>query len=73
MSALGDAYKAIESVILLRARVETLEKSVQMAVEELKQQGRDLFDHERRLIRIETMIEMTRSGLGAATPRIEGQ
>lgn len=69
MSAFGDAYKAIESVILLRSRVEALEKSVGKLVDEMKEQGRDLFDHERRLIRIETMIEMTRGG--PRTPRIE--
>lgn len=69
MSAFGDAYKAIESVILLRARVEALEKSVGKLVDEMKQQGRDLLDHERRLIRMETMIEMTRGS--PRTPRIE--
>lgn len=71
MSAFGDAYKAIESVILLRSRVEALEKSVGKLVDEMKEQGRDLLDHERRLIRIETMIEMTRGGLAGPVPRIE--
>ena len=70
MSAFGDAYRAIESVILLRARVEALEKSVQMLVDELRQQGRDMNDHDRRLIRIETMIEMS-GGRRPANPRIE--
>jgi len=70
MSAFGDAYKAIESVILLRARVETLERSLERVIEDIKQDGRDLLDHERRLIRIETMIEI--SGRGLAQPRIEG-
>lgn len=69
MSAFGDAYKAIESVILLRSRVEALEKSVGKLVDEMNEQSRDLLDHERRLIRIETMIEMTRGGFGQ--PRIE--
>lgn len=70
MSAFSDAYKAIESVILLRSRVEGLERSLAKLVEEMKEQGRDLFDHERRLIRIETMIEM--SGRASGQPRIEG-
>ena len=65
MSAFGDAYRAIESVILLRSRVEGLEKSVQTLVDEIKEQGRDVLDHERRLIRIETMIEMS----GGRSPR----
>ena len=62
MSAFSDAYRAIESVILLRSRVEGLERDLEKLVDALKAQGRDLFDHERRLIRIETMIEMTGSG-----------
>ncbi len=67
MSAFGDAYKAIESVILLRSRVEGLEKSLDKLIDEVKQDGRDLLDHERRLIRIETMIEMS----GRTPPRLE--
>ena len=59
MSAFGDAYKAIESVILLRSRVEGLERSIDKVIDDLKQDGRDLLDHDRRLIRIETMIEMS--------------
>jgi hypothetical protein len=69
LSAFSDAYRAIESVILLRSRIEGLERDLEKLVEELKAQGRDLFDHERRLIRIETMIEMT--GRSSGQPRIE--
>ena len=69
MSAFGDAYKAIESVILLRSRVEALERAIEKVADDVKQDGRDLLDHERRLIRIETMIEMT--GRGGATLKIE--
>jgi hypothetical protein len=61
VSAFGDAYKAIESVILLRSRVETLERAIEKVAGDVKQDGRDLLDHERRLIRIETMIEMSGS------------
>lgn len=69
MSAFGDAYKAIESVILLRSRVENLERALDKVADDVKQDGRDLLDHERRLIRIETMIEM--SGRAGGLPRIE--
>jgi hypothetical protein len=69
MSAFGDAYKAIESVILLRSRVENLERALDKVADDVKQDGRDLLDHERRLIRIETMIEM--SGRAGGSPRIE--
>ena len=69
MSAFGDAYKAIESVILLRSRVENLERALERVADDVKQDGRDLLDHERRLIRIETIIEM--SGRRGGQPRIE--
>jgi len=70
VSAFGDAYKAIESVILLRSRVEGLERSIDKVIDDLKQDGRDLLDHERRLIRIETMIEM--SGRIPNRPKLKG-
>ena len=71
MSTFGDAYTAIESVILLRSRVENLERALDKLMDDVKQDGRDLLDHERRLIRIETMIEMSgRSGQNPI-PRIE--
>jgi hypothetical protein len=71
MSAFGDAYKAIESVILLRSRVEGLERALDKLIDDVKQDGRDLLDHEKRLIRIETMIEMS-APRANQTPRIEG-
>jgi hypothetical protein len=71
MSGFSDAYKAIESVILLRSRVESLERSLERIAEDLREDGRDLLDHERRLIRIETIIEMT-AGRASQLPQIEG-
>lgn len=70
MSAFGDAYKAIESVVLLRSRVENLERALDKVADDVKQDGRDLLDHEKRLIRIETMIEMS-AGRSGQAPRIE--
>jgi hypothetical protein len=69
MSAFGDAYKAIESVILLRSRVENLERALDKVADDVKRDGRDLLDHERRLIRIETMIEM--SGRAGGSLRLD--
>ena len=71
MSTFGDAYKAIESVVLLRSRVENLERALDRLVDDVKQDGRDLLDHERRLIRIETMIEMSGRTAQNPIPRIE--
>lgn len=71
MSTFGDAYKAIEIVVLLRSRVENLERALDRLVDDVKQDGRDLLDHERRLIRIETMIEMSGRTAQNPIPRIE--
>lgn len=71
MSAFADTYKAIESVILLRSRVENLERALEKVADDVKQDGKDLLDHERRLIRIETIIEMS-TGRGGKPPLIEG-
>jgi hypothetical protein len=69
MSALSDAFTAIKSVMLLQERVE----GVQRDVERLNADVRGLNDYvvavDKRVIRIETMIEM--SGRAGGQPRIE--
>lgn len=71
MSALGDAIAAIKNVMLLQERVEGVQRDVQR----LNADVRGLTDYvvavDKRVIRIETMIEMT-SRPTAQPPRIEG-
>jgi hypothetical protein len=70
MSALSDAFTAIKNVMLLQERIE----GVQRDVERLNADVRGLNDYvvsvDKRVIRIETMIEV--SGRAGGQPRIEG-
>ena len=51
MSTLQDVFGAVKEVLLLTHKVEDLGKTLQEAAEELK-------DHDRRLVRLETIFEM---------------
>ena len=70
MSFLNDAMKTIESVILLRSKVEQLDLELAKTNEDVKQVVRTIIQVDRRLVRLEAIEEM-RGGL-APLPRIEG-
>ena len=70
MSFIGDAMKTIESVILLRSKVEQLDVELAKTNEDVKQVVRTIIQVDRRLVRLEAIEEM-RGGL-APLPRIEG-
>lgn len=69
MSFLGDAMKTIESVVLLRSKVERLDEELAATNREIRQLLGTLIQMDRRLIRLETLEEV-RSGR-AGPPRIE--
>jgi len=51
MSAVGDAIASIKQVLLLTEKVDQVARELESAALELR-------DHDRRLVRIETMIEV---------------
>jgi hypothetical protein len=51
MSTLKDVFGAVKEVLILTNKVENLGKMLQDASVELR-------DHDRRLVRLETMVEM---------------
>jgi archaellum component FlaC len=71
MGAVGDALQALQSVVLMQANIERLQGDFSRLSDDLR--GLKEFTHaiDKRLMRIETMVEMTRSG-GGSPPRIEG-
>ncbi len=71
MSAVGDILKSVREVLLLQSQVERLEEQIDEQNDELKLMSRDLIGVDKRLVRIETMIEMAGSRVGQP-PRIEG-
>ena len=70
MSLIGDAMRTIESVVLLRSKVERLDQELSATNEEVKRVIGTIIQVDRRLVRIETIEEM-RSG-AKPLPRIEG-
>jgi hypothetical protein len=70
MSWLGDAMKTIESVVLLRSKVELLDVEQQKTNDEIRRLVGTLIHMDRRLVRLETLEEV-RSG-SPRPPRIEG-
>ncbi|MBW8755600.1 MAG: hypothetical protein JF595_15920 [Sphingomonadales bacterium] len=70
MSALGEAIKTIQSVLQLQFRVEQLEKSADRITDDVKNLATDLYSVDKRVLRIETIIEMT-AARGPQPPRLE--
>ncbi len=70
MSWLGDAMRTIESVVLLRSKVEQLDRELAATNAEVRKIVDTVINIDRRLIRLEALEEY-RSG-GKPLPRIEG-
>lgn len=70
MSFIGDAMKTIESVILLRSKVERLDEELAKTNNDVRQIVGTLIQMDRRLVRLET-IEEIRTG-PRPFPKIEG-
>jgi hypothetical protein len=71
VSVLNDAMKTIESVILLRSKVDLLDVEMGKTNDEVRRVIGTLIQMDRRLVRLETLEEV-RSGT-KPLPRIEGQ
>ena len=59
MSALSDALKGIKQLLTLQLQVEALEEGGKTQRNDLKGVATDLITLDKRVVRIETMIEMT--------------
>ena len=57
MSTLGDALKGLKQVLLLQEQVGHLERGAERQRDEIKALGRDLIGLDKRVVRIEAMIE----------------
>lgn len=71
MSFIGDAMKTIESVILLRSKVERLDDELDKTNDEIRRVIGTIIQMDRRLVRLETLEEV-RTG-AKPLPRIEGR
>ena len=71
MSAINDALKGIKQLLTLQLQVEGLEEGAKIQRGDMKAMATDLIALDKRVVRIETMIEM--SSRGGSQPRIKGQ
>lgn len=71
MSALGDALQGIKQLLLLQEQVRRVEEAGAKQRDALERIASDLIAVDKRVVRIETMIEMT-TGRGASPPRLDG-
>ena len=59
MSTLGDALKALKTVLLIEENVSRLQQDVGSLTDEIRRTRDYAADIDKRVVRIETMIEMT--------------
>ena len=71
MSTIRDALEGIKSIMLLQNDVRNLEKEVERQRDGIDDLGDDFVALDKRIVRIETMIEMS-TGRSGQLPRIEG-
>ena len=70
MSTLGDAFAALKSIVLLQERLESVQRDVARVSSDVAGVNDYTLSIDKRVIRIETMIEMSRGS--GAPPKIEG-
>jgi len=70
MSAMTDAFAALKNVMLMEERIDGLRSDMSRSADDLRSLTEKVHSLDKRVLRIETMIEM--SGPGGAQPRIEG-
>ena len=73
MSWLGDAMKTIESVVLLRSKVEQLDRELEKTNKEIRALVGGMIAFDKRLIRLEVIEEMRGNGPRTVDRLIEEQ
>jgi hypothetical protein len=70
MSAMSDAFAALKNVMLMAERIDGLRSDMSRSADDLRSLTEKVHSLDKRVLRIETMIEM--SDRGSNQPRIEG-
>jgi uncharacterized coiled-coil protein SlyX len=70
VSTIRDALEGVKAILLLQSDVQNLEKEVSRQRDAIDELGDDIVGLDKRIVRIETMIEMT-TGRGMNPPAIE--
>ena len=70
--AFGDAMRALKNVMLMQERIDDVRQDTVRMADDLRALTGHVFEVDKRVLRIETMIEMSRPSSGGGQPRIEG-
>ena len=69
MSAVSDALAALKNVVLMQERLDVMRADLGRTATDLRALTDKVYSIDGRLLRIETMIEMSRGG-GGSVPRL---
>ena len=69
MSAVSDALAALKNVVLMQERLDVMRADLGRTATDLRALTDKVYSFDGRLLRIETMIEMSRGG-GGSVPRL---
>ena len=67
MSTLGEALKGVKQLLLIQKQVEDLEQASEVQASALRDLAKDVIEIDKRVVRIETMVEV--AGRGVSAPR----
>ena len=70
MSAVGDALSGIKQILLIQKQVEDLESAAEVQARALHEMGRDVIAIDKRVVRIETMVELSTARAAPRQPRL---
>ena len=70
MSTLTEALKGIKQLMLLQKQVEDLERGAEGQAAALRDLARDVIAIDKRVVRIETMVEVAATRGAPRTPRL---
>jgi len=72
LSSLGDALEALRSVILMQANIERVDEQVAKLADDMRGLRDYAVGIDKRLVRLETMVELTTGRRPPGRPLLEG-
>jgi hypothetical protein len=70
MSTLGEALKGVKQLLLIQKQVEDLEQASEVQANALRDLAKDVIEIDKRVVRIETMVEMAGGSAARAAPKL---
>ena len=73
MSGLGEALKGIKQLLLIQKQVEDLEKASEVQAGAFRDLAKDMIAIDKRVVRLETMVEVGATRASSSTRRLPKQ